>query len=268
MQREILADRIVVYRNAIPNNEAIIQALKNSPYWEKWYDVGQQIPIAAQDHEFNFDFFPHQEEWETKVKTWADSHFFRANPEGLDVFKFMDLEEAFYKTTTDYISLFPVNDMPNWYRGGVNFLRYDAKEEDQITTEAAGTVNYALPFHTDYYYPTSSEPGVKPALTITMYFNDDYEGGDIEYRLYDKQYTHFRIEGTNMIEIETGNVIPGFNYKPQAGDIIIFPSKLPYYHGVKKVTKGKKLFLRTFWMYNPVTPDPEVPELNKNKEVK
>jgi hypothetical protein len=148
--------------------------------------------------------------------------------------------------------------MPNWYRGGVNILRYDAKDEGEVTTQAAGTVDYALPFHTDYHYQTAHLPGPKTEITVTMYFNDDYEGGDIEYRMFDKHYTHFRIQGINMIDSETNEVIPGFNYKPQAGDIIIFPSKLPFYHGVKKVTKGQKLFLRTFWTYVPETPDPKV----------
>jgi hypothetical protein len=96
-----------------------------------------------------------------------------------------------------------------------------------------------------------------------MYFNDDYEGGDIEYRLFDKHFTHFRIEGDTMICTDTNEIVPGFNYKPQAGDIIIFPSKLPYYHGVKKVTKGQKLFLRTFWSYKPMEPEKEVEELTE-----
>jgi predicted 2-oxoglutarate/Fe(II)-dependent dioxygenase YbiX len=136
--------------------------------------------------------------------------------------------------------------MPNWFRGGVNFLKYNAKNENEITTEAAGTLNYSLPFHTDYYYPTAHKSGTKPEITVTMYFNDDYEGGDIEFRVFEKQYTHMRIEGNTMIDMDTKQVIEGFNYKPQAGDIIIFPSKLPFYHGVKKVTKGQKLLARTF----------------------
>jgi hypothetical protein len=168
------------------------------------------------------------------------------HPQALEEFKWNEIEEAFYKTTTDYLSVFPLNDMPNWFRGGANILRYDAKSGDEITTEAAGTLNYALPFHTDFDYPSQYEPGVKPAITVTMYLNDDYEGGDIEYRLFDQPYTEFRIEGDQMIERKTEKIVPGFNYKPRAGDIIIFPSKLPYYHGVKKVTQGQKLFLRTF----------------------
>ena len=266
MQRDILADRIVVYRNAIPYNNELIKVLKESSYWEKWYDVGQQIPVPSDEYNFNFNSFPTREEWDQKVDSWAQSSFFQRYPEALNTFKWEDLEKVFYETTSDYLNLFPMDDMQNWYRGGTNLLRYDAKTETEVTSEASGTLNYALPFHTDYYYLTAHEPGTKPALTVTMYFNDDYEGGDIEYRLFDKQYTHFRIEGTNMIDLDTNEIIPGFNYKPQAGDIIVFPSKLPFYHGVKKVTKGQKLFLRTFWMYNPVTPDPECVELTEREK--
>jgi hypothetical protein len=145
--------------------------------------------------------------------------------------------------------MFPIKNMPNWERGGTNFLRYDAKGEDEVTTEASGTISYALPFHTDFDYPTADKPGLKPAITVTMYLNDDYEGGDIEYRIFNKSHEKILIEGTTMIDKDTDEIVPGFNYQPQAGDIIIFPSSLPYYHGVKKVTKGQKLFIRTFWMY-------------------
>jgi hypothetical protein len=263
MKKEILADRVIVYKNAIPNNEEIIQFLKTTDHWQKWYDVGKQIGIAPNDSELYFDNFPTREEWDSKVSSWKNSHFFQKFPDALDQFKFFDLEEALYNVSADYLSIFPVDNMPNWHRGGVNFLRYDAKQDAEITSEAAGTVEYALPFHTDYHYQTADIPGPKVELTITMYFNDDYEGGDIEYRIYDKQYVHFRIQGTDMIEQSTGKIIPGFNYRPEAGDIIIFPSKLPYWHGVKKVTEGQKLFLRTFWTYLPEEPE-VVPEELKN----
>ena len=257
MKREILANGIVVYRNAIPHLQELINNLKKTTYWEKWYDVGQQITIAPVNKAFSFKNAPTKEEWDSKVKSWETSMFFKDNLKSIEEFKWFDLEEAFYKTTTDYLSLFPLKDVPNWFRGGTNFLKYDAKKEEEVTTEASGTLNYSLPFHTDYHYPTSHKPGIKPFITVTMYFNDDYEGGDIEFRIFDKHYTNFRIEGNTMIDLDTNKVVEGFNYKPQAGDIVIFPSKLPYYHGVKKVTKGQKLLARTFWMYNPETPDPK-----------
>ena len=258
MKREILANGIVVYRNAIPHLQELIKELQNSQYWEKWYDVGKQIPIPSDEQNFNFKNAPTKEEWDSKVKSWENSNFFRKNTKAIEELKWFDLEEAFYKTTTDYLSLFPLKDVPNWFRGGTNFLKYDAKKEEEVTTEASGTLNYSLPFHTDYHYPTGHKPGTKPSITVTMYFNDDYEGGDIEFRIFDKHYTNFRIEGNTMIEMDTNKVVEGFNYKPQAGDIIIFPSRLPYYHGVKKVTKGQKLLARTFWMFNPEKPEPKI----------
>jgi hypothetical protein len=261
MEKEILYNGVVVYRNAVPNKEKIINFLKECDYWQDWYDVGKEIPLAANDNIFNYQTFPTKEEWDSKVNSWNNAPFFQRYPEAVQSLNWLALEEAFYNTTQDYVSLFPVEDIPNWYRGGANFLRYDAKSEDEVTIKASGTEKYALPFHTDFPYQVAHKEGVKPALTVTMYLNDDYEGGDIEYRIYDKHFVNFRIEGEQMIEIDTGHTIPGFNYKPKAGDIIIFPSKLPYYHGVKKITAGQKLFLRTFWMYNPETPHEVVQEL-------
>jgi hypothetical protein len=52
------------------------------------------------------------------------------------------------------------------------------------------------------------------AVSITVYFNDDYEGGEIEYK-------HF-----------------GISYKPKAGDVIVFCSDFPYLHRVVPVQTG------------------------------
>lgn len=248
MKKEILANNVIVYREAIPHYETLLNILEDSNLWEKWYDVGQQIPIAA-THGFSFKEFPSKEDFESKIGLWQDVDFFQKNPEMIKTLFWSELEKVFYDVTKDYLDTFPVLDVPSWDRGGVNVLRYDAKESDEVTKEAAGTVNYALPFHTDFHYPEEYKPGLKPTLTVTMYVNDNYEGGDIEYRVFEKDNSKILIDGEKMIDRDTNEVVPGFNYKPQAGDIIIFPSRRPYYHGVKKVTKGKKFFLRTFWMY-------------------
>jgi len=69
-------------------------------------------------------------------------------------------------------------------------------------------------------------PGPKFFITCTMYINDDYKGGDIE----------FFVDGKLI------------NHKPKAGDILIFPSEEPYYHGVKLIEDGYKFFVRNFVM--------------------
>ena len=40
-----------------------------------------------------------------------------------------------------------------------------------------------------------------------------------------------------------------YNHKPKAGDILVFPSQEPYYHGVKTIKNGYKYFIRNFITY-------------------
>ena len=62
--------------------------------------------------------------------------------------------------------------------------------------------------------------------SFVFYLNDDYEGGDIYW--------------PNQ----------GISLKPEAGSVVIFPSKEPYQHAVKTVTKGNKIFIPHFWYTN------------------
>jgi hypothetical protein len=66
-----------------------------------------------------------------------------------------------------------------------------------------------------------------------MYLNDDYEGGEISFKVFKEDGTYSKIE-----------------YKPQQGDVMVFPSGEPFFHGVKTVQSNNKYFLRTFWWYN------------------
>lgn len=84
-----------------------------------------------------------------------------------------------------------------------------------------------MPYHTDFIISERAMPGNKFFLTCTTYINDDYDGGDI----------CFYINGSFI------------NHKPEAGDILVFPSTLPYYHGVKTIRNGNKFFIRNFIQY-------------------
>lgn len=59
--------------------------------------------------------------------------------------------------------------------------------------------------------------------SFVVYMNDDYEGGEIWFE-------------NQMVSI-----------KPEAGSIVIFPSKSPYSHGSKKLESGRKIFIPHFW---------------------
>ena len=88
--------------------------------------------------------------------------------------------------------------------------------------------------HTDYVNYEEGWPGEKFLITATTYINDDYEGGEIYYIFDDKKLT----------------------YKPNAGEIIVFPSgnslwpsNFPYFHGVNTPTNGRKYLLRCYLKY-------------------
>jgi predicted 2-oxoglutarate/Fe(II)-dependent dioxygenase YbiX len=59
--------------------------------------------------------------------------------------------------------------------------------------------------------------------SFVFYLNDNYEGGDIYWPNHN------------------------ISVKPEAGSVVIFPSKEPYQHAVKKVTEGNKIFIPHFW---------------------
>lgn len=87
--------------------------------------------------------------------------------------------------------------------------------------------NMSMQYHTDYIIAERDMPGPKFFLTCTTYLNDDYVGGEIEFLMDGKQYP----------------------YKPDSGDILVFPSTEPYFHGVKTITSGEKFFVRNFVSY-------------------
>jgi predicted 2-oxoglutarate/Fe(II)-dependent dioxygenase YbiX len=64
-----------------------------------------------------------------------------------------------------------------------------------------------------------------PVISVVLYLNDDYEGGELEFK--------------------NQNVV----IKPEAGSIVIFPSIEPYYHASLPIKNGIKYMTPGFW-YN------------------
>ena len=84
----------------------------------------------------------------------------------------------------------------------------------------------AMNYHTDFIKSEADMPGRKFLITCTAYINDNYEGGNVEFYVTD-----------------SGKKI---HYRPKAGEIMIFPSGEPYYHGVTNILNGEKFFVRNF----------------------
>lgn len=99
---------------------------------------------------------------------------------------------------------------------------------------AGNSETKAMRYHTDYMREVMPSPGFKFVITTTSYFNDNYEGGELDFSV-----------GGKLIK-----------YKPKAGDIIVFPSGHPdflsednevYLHGVEKCIGTEKYFSRMYW---------------------
>jgi hypothetical protein len=63
--------------------------------------------------------------------------------------------------------------------------------------------------------------------SFVVYLNDNYVGGEIFWPNH------------------------GIELKPEAGSIVIFPSKEPYLHGVNEIKEGNKIFVPHFWRTTP-----------------
>jgi len=72
--------------------------------------------------------------------------------------------------------------------------------------------------HVDW---NESNPSLR--YSFVVYLNDDYEGGEI----------YFKNQNIKL--------------KPEAGSIILFPSKEPYQHGSMPITSGNKIMVPHFW---------------------
>ena len=77
---------------------------------------------------------------------------------------------------------------------------------------------YGQYFHSHY----DAYPAVNRSISILIYLNDDYEGGEIEF-----------------VNFST-------KIKPKAGTLIMFPSNYPYRHVAHPVTRGTKYAVATF----------------------
>lgn len=86
-----------------------------------------------------------------------------------------------------------------------------------------------LPPHADNVEPDGVTPNTSPWRSHggVLYFNDDFEGGEIYYPFLDN-----------------------FTVKPEPGMMVIHSADLKHTHGVKMVTSGTRHTMSVFFTYN------------------
>jgi hypothetical protein len=226
-----LYPKIFVYKNVFKDIKQTFAELSStesglfSP-WTKWSHFGEYLNPTFQNE-------PHGLTIESikQIQT-------KTEKENSQKMAILELFENFYLVTEDYalkneieinnkkvISGKNGEQVLEWKMTGPSIARYRTDIDDDL----------AMTYHSDYIREPITSPGYKFAITALAYFNDDYEGGEID----------FIVDGE------------AYMYKPEAGDFLVFPSGHPdiltkngsvYIHGVMPATGSSKYLSRMYWM--------------------
>jgi hypothetical protein len=210
---EELYPKILVFRNALKNTEDFLnEILLSEKYvdpWHQWYTLGNQTLFKKYPN-FIFSSFPSDKEWKNSCNL-SDNEFAK------------NVANIFYECTKIYVDKYNIK-IDNWNHGNPTICSHYPKEADSIL---------AMQYHTDFIISQTNNPGYKHSITCNLYINDDYEGGEVIYKIFKDE--------NNYDEIK---------YKPKSGDAVVFLSTPPYFHGVRKNQIKDKYFIRMFWGYD------------------
>lgn len=215
---EEIYPRIHVYRGVFNDPYGFIEQVKLLPSWEAWWTFGEMVSLPGLER-VRFETKPTLEEWENFLENTATQ---QAGKPGVDLSLYVD--RLFYRITEDYMKKYPL-EIPNWSHQKPSIAKY-------VALGGVDDDRYSMHYHTDFQREKADAPGLKYALTCTMYLNDDYEGGELTFKIANDSGGYDAID-----------------YKPRSGDVVVFPSTEPYFHGVKQITSGDRYFIRTFWTH-------------------
>lgn len=217
-----LHDKIYVFHDMLNDPKGLIDFyIDKTEEWFPWYTFGDMMIESGPSH--SWDKFPTDEEWHERItKTLLE-----VNPK--DIYK-PEVGKAWHKASSVYQQLTGTS-LPQWEPTAWSLARYFPDVEPNTSTH---TMNH----HTDYQQDMAEAEGYQPHITGVLYVNDEYEGGEIAFRKFPDGEINSRTFQTPELDIV---------YKPKAGDLAVFPSNHPYYHGVKNVYKEPKYIYRLYW---------------------
>ena len=210
---EKLHENVWLYKNALPQSKEILEYFKNLDRWHPW-NFGTHIMLEYQS--VGYDEFPDKE-------ILFKESFESIDPEYQSNEARMILEN-FYDTTKHFIEQTGFT-LPNWHFRNHDIAKYEANFNDE---------EFIQKLHTDYHIEREDEPRIQFGLTSVTYLNDDYEGGDLVFKIYDDETE------------KTYNIV---KYKPSAGDTLVFSSRFPNFHAVRQVTSGEKYMAQLVWRF-------------------
>jgi hypothetical protein len=234
-----VAPQIVIYKNLLSDAAEILEVFKESysspvndsffKEWDNWNpsdsSSGEILKVRVIDAPINIkdsdsDIVKKQKQVVLKI---YDAFNFAKN----DFLKDWSDKGSW----PDIITNWNTSDRKIWDNHEIDVLSYIATEDpNNIHSPEDGIYNLPMNYHVDAMPSDLYSKGTKLAITVTMYLNDDYEGGEISF---------YNSEEDKM-----------YNYKPSKGDVTVFPGFEPFYHAVLPMKGSKRYLIRSFFMYN------------------
>ena len=226
---------ILVYKNMFKDISKSYKVLTDSfvesedrlfSPWSQWSIFGEYLNPIIPGFSMS-DKTGNLKNIETKTTTQEDQKNFG-----------IEMMENFHLVTEDYIKRYNIdidfnetsidesnNVVPTWrWTGGTIGKYHTSNEKEKV----------GMRYHSDYIREQGDSPGYKFVITCTIYYNDNYEGGEIDFAMGDKLV----------------------KYKPEAGDLLVFPSGhpdylteegQPYLHAVMPSYNNNKFLSRMYW---------------------
>lgn len=218
IEKKIISPQIVIYKKAINFSDKVIDLinknLDNSVFgkWEQWYDQGLRMSSILNKT------LPQITEDYIMLENIANVFEYIIS----DYINDFGSEKYIWPKFIKDCSLIQKN--KDYYE--IDFFKYDYKK---LKNKYIDDEELLLEYHVDEFDFNVIEYKRKNIITINMYLNDNYEGGEVcMYNDINKKI---------------------YKYKPKAGDVLIMPSGIPFYHAVKRFYKEDRYFCRTFVSY-------------------
>jgi hypothetical protein len=227
LNKTVIYPKVIVYHNLLNDPKKITDILQenrgkteNNYYlrpWKSWKPMGEIMNIPLNDI-----FLKTKNKEKNNQQECLLDILNAFTVSSNDFFEMYSKEKGW----PDFVTHFDRSNQP-WNKNGMSFLRYEPTNYNyDIKNNKQGL---AMDYHTDHSSFNEGYPGEKFVITVTIYLNDEYEGGEISF-----------------LDESTGSIT---NYKPKAGDVTVFPSGYPYFHGVLPLLNGERYLLRMFWSW-------------------
>lgn len=228
MNKTVVCPGIVVYHNALETFNDVMDLHKQADVIkEKKYNLDPSRQWLRYGSITNLDgpWIPENDDEELIKQSKTIKSIFQTYKLVIDDF----LKSHFIKE--DFPSFIENWDTQGelWFSGGLTLLKYDVKTKEYYENDSHGGHSRTMGFHTDRHHYDVDSRGPKLIITVTMYLNDDYDGGEICF-----------------FDNSTGNQ---YSYKPKPGDVTVFPSGDPYFHSVLPAYNAERYLARMFLMY-------------------